>query len=89
MEYVQYEQGCADCTSEAYHQYQWGFLVQVKCIISMNRILSASKAHNQVLEKGGTYFVQYTGQIFPAFDELYLLIMSVFNTTGNGMYFPS
>ena len=32
--------------------------------------------------------MQYTGQIFPAFDELYLLIISVFNTTGNVMYFP-
>ena len=49
----------------------------------MNKIWSTSKAHHQVLEKGGTYFVQYTGQIFPAFDELYLLIISVFNTTGN------
>ena len=64
-------------------------MVQVKCIISMNKILSAGKAHHQVLEKGGTYFVQYTGQIFPAFDELYLLIIPVFNTTGNVMYFPS
>ena len=55
----------------------------------MNKIWSAGKAHHQVLEKGGTYFVQYAGQIFPAFDELYLLIISVFNTTGNVMYFPS
>ena len=64
----------------------------------MNKIWSASKAHHQVFEKGGTYFVQYTGQIFsvqytgqifPAFDQLYLLILSVFNTTGNVMYFPS
>ena len=52
-------------------------------------IWSAGKEHHQVLEKGGTYFVQYTGQIFPSFDELYLLIISVFNTTGNVMYFPS
>ena len=57
--------------------------MQVKCIISMNKIWSASKAHHQVLEKGGTYFVQYTGQMFPAFDELYLLIISVSNTTYN------
>ena len=64
-------------------------MVQVKCIISMNEIWSAGKEHHQVLEKGGTYFVQYTGQIFPSFDEQYLLIISVFNTTGNVMYFPS
>ena len=63
-------------------------MVQVKCIISMNKIWSASKAHHQVLEKGGTYFIQYTGQIFPAFDELYLLIISVFNTTGMLCTFP-
>ena len=55
----------------------------------MNKIWSANKVHHQVLEKGGTSFVQYTGQIFPVFDELYLLIISVFNTTGNVMYFPS
>ena len=36
----------------------------------MNKIRSASKAHHQVLEKEGTYFVQYTGQIFSAFDEV-------------------
>ena len=30
-------------TSEAYHQYQWEFLVQVKCIISMNEIWSAAR----------------------------------------------
>ena len=60
-------------TSEVHHQYE----------------PSAGKAHHQVLEKGGTCFVQYTGQIFPAFDELYLLMISVFNTTGNVMYFPS
>ena len=41
-------------TSEAYHQYQRAFLVQVKCIISMNKIQRASKAHHQILEKGGT-----------------------------------
>ena len=62
-------------TSEAYHQYQWKFLVQVKCIISMNKIWSASKAHHEVLGKGGTYFVWYTGEIFPSFDELYMLII--------------
>ena len=55
----------------------------------MNEIWSAGNEHHQVLEKGGTYFVLYTGQIFPSFDELYLLIISVFNTTGNVMYFPS
>ena len=33
----------------------------------------------------GTYC---TGSIFPAFDGLYLLIIPVFNTTGNVMYFP-
>ena len=33
--------------------------------------------------------VKYTGQIFPAFDELYMLIISVFNTTGNVINFPS
>ena len=55
----------------------------------MNEIWSAGKEHHRVLEKRGTYFVQYTGQIFPSFDELYLLIIFVFNTTGNVMYFPS
>ena len=64
-------------------------MVQVKRIISMNKIQSAGKAHHQMLEKGGTYTVQYAGQIFHAFDELYLLIISVFNTTGNVMCFPS
>ena len=67
-------------------------MVQVKHIISMNKIQSAGKAHHQMLEKGGTctlYNTQYTGQIFHAFDELYLLIVSVFNTTGNVMCFPS
>ena len=54
----------------------------------MNEIWSAGKEHHQVLEKGGTYFVQYTGQMFPSFDELYLVIISAFNTTGNVMYFP-
>ena len=61
-------------TSEVHHQY---------------KIWSAGKAHHQILENGGTYFVQYTGQIFSSFDKLYLLIISVFNTTGNVMYFPS
>ena len=41
-----------------------------------------------MLEKRDTY-CKYTGLIFPAFDELYLLIISVFNTAGNVMYFPS
>ena len=46
--------------SEAYHQYQWGFLVQVKCIISMNKIWSASKAHHQVQIFGkGRYVMRY------------------------------
>ena len=57
-------------------------------MISMNKIWSAGKTNHQVLEKEGTYFVQYTGQIFPASDELYLLIISVLNTTGNVMCFP-
>ena len=39
--------------------------------------------------KGQALIVPYTGLIFPAFDELYLLIIPVFNTTGNVMYFPS
>ena len=34
-------------TSEAYHQYQWGFLVQVKCIISKNEIWSAGNNNNK------------------------------------------
>ena len=58
-------------TSEVHHQY---------------KIWSAGKPHHQVLEKGRTYLIQYTGQIFPAFSELYLLI--IFSTTGNVMYFP-
>ena len=74
-------------------QYEQGYAVQVRHIISTNEDFwykwRAGKARHQVLEKGATYFVQYTGQIFPAFDELYLLIISVFNTTGNVMYFPS
>ena len=52
----------------------------------MNKIWSAGKAHRQVLEKGGTYFVQYIDQIFSSLDELYLLIISVLNTTGNVIY---
>ena len=55
----------------------------------MNEMWSAGKEHHKILEKGGTYFVQYNGQIFSSFDELYLFIISVFNTTGNVMYFPS
>ena len=53
-------------TSEVHHQYN---------------IWSAGKAHHQVLEKGGTYLLQYTAQIFPDVDALYLLIISIFNTT--------
>ena len=45
----------------------------------MNEIWSAGKEHHEVLEKGGTYFVQYTGQIFPSFDELYLLIKYLYS----------
>ena len=62
-------------------------MVQVKHIISMNKIQSAGKAHHQMLEKGGTWYIHctITGQIFHAFDELYLPIISVFNTTGNVM----
>ena len=60
-------------TSEVHNQY---------------KIWSTGKAHHQVLEKGAL-IVKYTGQIFPAFDELYLLIISVFNTTGNVMNFLS
>ena len=55
----------------------------------MNKMWNACKAHHQILENGGIYFVQYTGQIFLSFDELHLLIISVFNTTGNVMYFHS
>ena len=33
--------------------------------------------------KGSGTIVQYIGSIFPAFDELYLLIIPVFNTAGN------
>ena len=58
-------------------------------VLHQHKIWSAGKAHHQVLENVGTYFVQYTGHIFPAFNELYLLIISVFNTIGNVMYFPS
>ena len=35
-------------------------LVQVKHIISMNKIQSAGKAHHQMLEKGGTYTLYNT-----------------------------
>ena len=82
MEYVQYEQGY---TVQVRHiiSSNEDFRNKVKCIISMN------KAHHQVLEKGQALIVPYTGSIFPAFDELYLLIIPVFNTTGNVMYFPS
>ena len=45
------------------------------------KIWCAGKAHHQI--------VKYTGLIFPAFDELYLPIISVFNTTGNVMNFLS
>ena len=88
MEYVQYEQGC---TVQVRHIISTNedFWYKVKCIISMNKIRSAGKAHHQVLEKGQALIVQYIGSIFPAFDELYLLIIPVFNTTGNVMYFPS
>ena len=90
-----------------YVQYEQGYTVQVRHIISTNEDLwhkvkcitvrsagkygvwSAGKAHHQVLEKGQALIVQYSGSIFPAFDELYLLIIPVFNTIGNVMYFPS
>ena len=61
-------------------------MVQVKCIISMNKIWSAGKAHHQVLEKGGIYFVQYTDQIFPALDELYLLNININIITDINLY---
>ena len=35
-------------------------MVQVKRIISMNKIQSAGKAHHQMLEKGGTYTLYNT-----------------------------
>ena len=35
-------------------------MVQVKRIISMNKIQSAGKAHPQMLEKGGTYTLYNT-----------------------------
>ena len=85
---VQYEQGY---TVQVRHIISTNedFWYKVKCIISMNKIWSAGKAHHQVLEKGEALIVQYNGLIFPAFDKLYLLIIPVFNTTGNVMYFPS
>ena len=88
MEYVQYEQGY---TVQVRHiiSSNEDFRNKVKCIISMNKIWSAGKAHHQVLEKGQALIVPYTGSIFPAFDGLYLLIIPVFNTTGNVMYFLS
>ena len=51
MEYVQCEQGYA-VQVRISSVPEWAFLVQVKCIISMNKIWSAGKAHHQVLEKG-------------------------------------
>ena len=60
-------------------------MVQVKHIISMNKIQSAGKAHHQMLEREALIHCTITGQIFNAFDELYLLIISVFNTTENVM----
>ena len=63
-------------------------MVQVKHIISMNKIQSAGKAHHQMLEnwkREALIHCTITGQICNAFDELYLLIISVFNTTGNVM----
>ena len=51
----------------------------------MNKIQSAGKAHHQMLEKGGTYTLYNNWPDINAFDELYLLIISVFNTTGNVM----
>ena len=90
MEYVQYEQGY---TVQERHIISTNedFWYKVKCIISKNKIWSAGKAHHQFcfLKKGQALIVQYTGSIFPASDELYLLIIPVFNTTGNVMYFPS
>ena len=58
--------------------------MQARHIISTNE--DWYKSPHQVLEKGGTYFI---GEIFSAFDELYLLRISVFNTTRNVMHFPS
>ena len=88
MEYVQYEQGY---TVQVRHIFSTNedFWYKVKSIISMSKISSAGKAHYQVLEKGQALIVQYTGSIFPVFDELYLLIIPVFITTGNVMYFLS
>ena len=67
MEYVQYEQGY---TVQVRHIISTNedFWYKVKCIISMNKIWSAGKAHHQVLKKGQALIVQYT-----AFDELYFL----------------
>ena len=50
MEYVQYEQGY---TVQVRHIISTNedFWYKVKCIISMNRIWSAGKAHHQVLER--------------------------------------
>ena len=59
MEYVQCEQGYAVQVRHIISTNEH-FLVQVKRIISMNKIQSAGKAHHQMLEKGGTYTLYNT-----------------------------
>ena len=83
MEHVRYEQGYA---VQARH-----IIITnedcVKCIISIRYGVQARHIINCWKRK--VLIVKYTVQIFPAFDELYLLIISVFNTTANVMYFIS
>ena len=56
MEYVQYEQGY---TVQVRHIISTNedFWYKVKCIVSTNKIWSAGKAHHQVLEKGQALIV--------------------------------
>ena len=57
--------------------------------MSMNEDIECRQGTSSNVGKREALIVKYTGQIFPAFDELYLLIISVFDTTGNVMNFPS
>ena len=86
MEYVQYEQGY---TVQVRHTNE-DFLVQSEVHHQYEQDMECRQGTSSNVGKGsGTNIVPYTGSIFPAFDELYLLIIPVFNTTGHVMYFPS
>ena len=88
MEYVQCEQGYAVqvrhiiSTSEHFW-YKWSTSsVWIRYRVQARHIIKCWKREALI-------HCTITGQIFHAFDELYLLIISVFNTTGNVIWFPS